>query len=261
MTVLPIARFPNAKSAIDSPAHDNVVIGLTDTSTLEPLDSPNRAVWHVMTRSWVVLAGVFLFPTVGLSQAQTQRGATLGAITGAIAGGLIGDHNNEAGAGAAIGGAIGAVAGGLLGNANDKEAAAAQQRYYYEQQQRQAVVVQQQAVYNQSAVSVADVVSMSRSGLSDSLIVNQIQQRGVREQLQVHDIISLHQQGVRETVISAMQQARIGSQPTVVASPPVQVVAPQTVIVEEHYVLPRYAPHHYHYYRRSPVHSHHHWGF
>ncbi len=203
------------------------------------------------TRTIAIVATLLLFPSIGVSQ-QTQRGATLGAIGGAIAGGLIGDHNNKAGAGAAIGGALGAVAGGVLGNAADKERVAQQQQQYYQQQQRQVYAVQQQVVQQQSSVSTTDVVAMSRSGLSESVIINQIGQRGVQRQIQVADIISMHQQGVPESVISAMQQARVGAAPTIVASPPIQYITPTPVIVEEHYVLPQYSPPSIRYYHNGP---------
>jgi outer membrane lipoprotein SlyB len=207
------------------------------------------------THNIAIVATLLLFPTVGVSQ-QTQRGATIGAIGGAIAGGIIGDHNDEAGAGALIGGALGAVAGGVLGNASDKERAAQQRQIYYQQQQRQAYTVQQQVIQQQSSVSISDVVAMSRSGLGESVIINQISQRGVQHELQVSDIISMHQQGVPERVITAMQQARVGSGRTVVASPPVQYVTPAPVIVEEHYVLPQYSPPSIHHYHSVPVRRH-----
>lgn len=190
---------------------------------------------------------------------DTQRGVAVGGLTGAIAGGLIGDHNGEAGAGAAIGGVIGAVTGGLLGNASDKEA---------EFQRQQAVnrQYQQQMMFRQSAVSTADVVAMTRSGLSESVIINQINQRGTQTNLQVSDIISLHQQGVSEQVISAMQRAPNHPAQSVAAGPGYEVrpvpmipatVVPTPVIVEEHYVLPHYAPPRQYYYRRPAYHHHH----
>ncbi len=216
--------------------------------------------WFMMTRNVAVAAFLLLFPSIGVSQ-QTQRGVALGALGGAIAGGIIGDNNDKAGAGAAIGGVLGAVAGGVLGNASDKERAAQQQRYYYDQQQRQSYAVQQQVIVQQSAVSLSDVVAMSRSGLSEMVMINQINQRGVQQQLQVSDIISLHQQGVPESVISVMQQARVGTARQVVAAAPVQVVTPAPVIVEETYVLPRYSPPSYHYYRSVPARHYHHRGW
>jgi len=194
------------------------------------------------------LLSVLLLPSTASAQANTQRGATLGGLAGAVAGGLIGDNNGEAGAGAAIGGLIGAVTGGVLGNAADKEQAAYQQQQYYLQQQQQAAAIQ-------TSVTVADVISMSRSGLSDSVIINQIQQRGVQQQLQVPDIISLHQQGVRESVITAMQQAPLGAAratrtPQVVRE---RIVTPAPVVIEEHYLVPHYSPPRLHYRHGIPV--------
>lgn len=140
-------------------------------------------------------------PTQTAARGNTQRGATVGGIAGAITGAAIGDHNGETGAGAAIGGIIGAFAGGLLGNAEDKRQAYQSQRQYHESQQQ----LQQ---YQRTAVSSQDIVAMTRNGLSEQVIINQIQQLGVQTQPQVADIIALHQQGVSENIITAMQQAR-----------------------------------------------------
>lgn len=194
-------------------------------------------------------------------QANTQRGATLGGITGAIAGAIIGENNNEAGAGAAIGGVVGVVAGGLLGNARDKELRAQQQYYaaprsFATQPTYLQPTYTQQNVYAaplpQGAVSFNDVVAMTRSGVSEGVILNQIQSRGVLIQPQVSDIISLHQQGVSELVISAMQRASVGEQ--IVARP--TYVTPAPVVVQPHvyeytpvYRGPVYRgrpPYHYH---------------
>lgn len=188
-------------------------------------------------------------------QPNTQRGAALGGIAGAIAGGIIGDHNDEAGAGALIGGAIGAVTGGVMGNARDKELqyqrmqAESRMRYQYQQQQYAATAAVQQSV------SMNDVITMARSGLSDSVIINQVMQRGVQRRLEVSDIIQLHQNGVSENVITAMQRANVGTQ---IVAPPVTVIEPAPVIIEREvvptYVVPttrvyRYPSHYHHRHR------------
>lgn len=54
-------------------------------------------------------------------------------------------------------------------------------------------------------MSTEDVVALVRSGLSESMIVRQIQRRGFNRSLSVSEIIALHQQGVSENVIDAMQ--------------------------------------------------------
>jgi hypothetical protein len=216
---------------------------------MEPISMPRS--FRFIAFTFLSLASAF-----ANAQVQTQRGATLGGLAGALAGGLIGDNNNEAGAGAAIGGVVGAVAGGFLGNAADKQAAIDHQYQRYQHQQLQ----QQQFARTQSAVSVSDVVTMSRSGLGDQVIINQLNQRGVKQTLQVPDIIALHEQGVSETVITAMQQASTPAQRVARASQtPQRIVAPAPVIVEEHHVLPHYAPPRY--YHRRPTNHHHHHGF
>ncbi|MEM6688978.1 MAG: glycine zipper domain-containing protein [Planctomycetota bacterium] len=169
-----------------------------------------------------------VYPNARVGQ---QRGATLGGLAGAVAGGIIGDNNGEAGAGAAIGGVLGAVAGGLLGNAADRETELQSQRQTYAATQQQASIVQ-------SAVSIDDVIQMSRSGLSDNVIMGQIQARGVVTVPNVSDIIAMHQQGVSEAVMTAMQRGTRG--PTV-TSPPATIarpVVPSPVIVEEHHYVP-----------------------
>ena len=216
----------------------------------------------------VVFACVFLFSGALVSRASaqnnTQRGATLGGLAGAVAGGLIGEHNGEAGAGAGIGAVVGAVTGGLLGNAADKDAELARQQHYYHQQQRQAYQQQQQIAQLQAAVTIQDVVTMCRSGLSDQVINNQIRQRGYNGSIAVSDIIALHQQGVSESVITTIQSvasrpqtvARVAPQQTYTRQPHViehHYVRPAPVIIEEHvlpaYPMPRYrrARAHYHF--------------
>lgn len=192
-----------------------------------------------------------------IAQTGQQRGATLGGLAGAIAGGLIGDNNNEAGAGAAIGGVVGAVAGGILGNASDKDAAIRRQQQAYYNAQRQQYYAQQQAVAVQSAVTLQDVISMSRSGLSDQVITNQVRQRGYVGKLAVSEIIALHQQGVSENVITTLQAIGNGqvtvARPAPVVNTPVytpptvieqHIHRPAPVIVEQR-VLPHYPRPHY----------------
>ncbi len=174
-----------------------------------------------------------------------------------------GNHRREqsqGGRGAAIGGAVGVVAGGLLGNANDKDVAYrnqqyAQQRQYQIQQQQMATSYAAAPAVPSGAVSYSDVIAMSRSGVSQNVILNQISTRGVQRQPAVSDIISLHEQGVSETVISAMQQAPLGTQiatgntiqSTTIVETPVYV-RPQPVHVHRHHGhLYRPGPYYYGY--------------
>lgn len=185
----------------------------------------------------VCLVGLPLFSATASAQNNRQRGATLGGLGGAAIGGIIGENNGEAGAGAAIGGLLGAVAGGIMGDAADKDAAVYNQRRYYQQQQFQYQQQQQIAAIQRSAVTTTDVISMSRSGVSDNLIINQINQRGFGRRLEVADIISLHQQGVSEHVISALQSAPAPSLPTAPARPAVPNVITHSPVVIERPVI------------------------
>ncbi|WP_164100540.1 glycine zipper domain-containing protein [Candidatus Laterigemmans baculatus] len=210
-------------------------------------------------RQSILLPAVLLFviPAATTQAQNTQRGATFGGLAGAIAGGLIGDHNGEAGAGALIGGAVGAVAGGVIGNARDKEIAYQQSQMAYQAQQQQYAA----AAAAQQAVSINDVIQMSRSGLSETVLTNQIMQRGVQRRLEVADIILMHQNGVSENVISAMQRATVGPPAAAPAPAPAPVAPVAPVYVERHYeVVPTYivpAPR-YHHYRYHDHHHHHH---
>lgn len=193
---------------------------------------------------------IFALLTLSLSaaplgaQGYTRQGATLGGVAGAIAGGIIGHQNDETPEGALIGGAVGAIAGGLFGNAKDERYA--QNRYYQHQ------AWQQQQRYAARAVSMSDVVHMSRSGVSDSVILNHIAANGVIGDVNTSAIIQLHQQGVSETVITAMQQAPHGTRTTIVHAPPPRPRAPTVVVQREYHVVPHYAPPHRRVYH-SPV--------
>lgn len=197
-------------------------------------------------RSWMVWLLVVIGPTVAFSQNNTRDGVALGGIAGAITGGIIGHQNDETPEGALIGGAVGAIAGGLIGNAKDRTIE--QQRYYQYQ------AVQQQRM----AVTYADIINMSRSGVSDNVIINQIRTNGIVRKLETHDIIALHQQGVSEVVIDAMQRAPIAGV-TYVAPAPVPQPR-RTTVIEYHVTRPRYVPaypYHPHYHAHRPMRAYH----
>lgn len=219
----------------------------------------------------LLLLSLILFgatSTTGFAQRRARDSATVGGVAGAIIGGIIGHQNDEVPEGALIGGAVGAIAGGLLGNAQEQELQ--RQRYYQQQayyQQQQQYYAQQQAVVRQG-VSMADVVNMSRSGLSEHLIVNELQSKGIQQRPAVSDIIALHKQGVSENIITAMQQAPLASSRIARATTPSvqpvatvtqqQVIAPRPVVVCEPPVVYRPPVVVEKVYRSYPVHSHHH---
>ena len=219
-------------------------------------------------RLTLALAAVFVPAQISFAQSRTQNGATVGGLAGAVIGGIIGKQNDETPEGILIGGAVGAVTGGLIGKAQDndlqRQRQLQQQQYYAQQQQ---VYAQQQAIAY-SGVSMTDVINMARSGVSESVIMSQLQAKGVQRRLEVSDIIALHQQGVSDTLITAFQAAPMATQiagaarapvPSYVQPEPVYVQQPSVIVHEQpvFYRSPVYVREVYHPY---PVHRHHYHG-
>jgi uncharacterized protein YcfJ len=151
------------------------------------------------------------------SHANTTKGAVIGGAAGAAIGGVIGHQKDRTGKGALIGGAVGAIAGAALGNEKDKQVSR-QYTYgpsyntYHGQPVPTRTVYSSQPMYHRSnihtvqrPVSVNDVVNMSRSGVSDQVIVAHIQTNGVLARPATNDIVFMSQQGVSDVVISAIQ--------------------------------------------------------
>jgi Glycine zipper len=187
-----------------------------------------------MPKRLLILALFFAFIAADASaQSYRRRGAIVGGLAGAAIGAAIGDKENNETAGALIGGAIGVVAGSAIGDQKDQRVYQSQvyhSGHYYNGQpqpsypaysvQHPAYTVQHPAyvetvpvapVYPTTPptvpVSPQDVVAMSRSGLSDATIIRHIQLNGVHRALSVSEVIQLHQDGVSEPVIHAMQAA------------------------------------------------------
>ena len=198
----------------------------------------------------------FTLPNASVySQSRAQEKAVIGGVAGAILGGIAGHQNDETPEGIAIGGAVGAIAGGLLGRAEDEQM---MRQYQYQEYQRQ-----QHAQQVSRSVSINDAITMSRSGVSPNLIINQLRTNGVQQRIGVQEIILLHENGVPEVVIQEMQKAPIaGTNPVVVAqqSPPVVVRQPGIVIERQPNVIIETYPGHTHYhYRRHVYHPHYGW--
>jgi hypothetical protein len=58
-----------------------------------------------------------------------------------------------------------------------------------------------------TAVSKQDVLTMINSGMSDAIVIRQLEIHGMDRALSVAEVIDLHQRGVSEEVITAMQLA------------------------------------------------------
>ena len=153
---------------------------------------------------------------------NTGTDALVGGGLGAGAGALIGAAAHAPVAGALIGGALGAGTGAAIGSSQDR------------QDQRQAFnasVAQAQAQAQARLLQPFDVVQMTKNGLDETVIINQIRTSGCAP-LDPPNLNYLQQSGVSARVISEMQQA--GARPygpVVVAGmppppPPAVVVAP-----------------------------------
>lgn len=203
-----------------------------------------------MKMKWLCLIVVASSGFVSSAHAQynTERGAVIGGLGGALAGAAIGKHNGETAGGALIGGAAGLLGGALIGSSVDAEQS--RQRYYE----------QQYIAQNSRAVTISEVLSMTKSGVSDAVIVNHINQQGVQQRLEVSDVILLHREGVSEPVLTALQRARVGG--TTVYAVPTRVYSQPVIMHDYHYVRPAYpvyAPHYYHH-PHDFHHGHHHSG-
>ena len=147
---------------------------------------------------------------------HAEIGTAIGAVTGAVGGAAIGKKSGNGTTGALIGGAVGALAGSSIGKAMDED-----------QARRDRLIQESIGRRLAGRVSNSDIIEMTRAGLSDDIIKNEIRSKGVRRRPDKDALISLKQNGVSDEVIKAMQDT------------PPPAVAParpaRQVIVEEHY--------------------------
>ncbi len=150
----------------------------------------------------------------------TASGALAGAATGAV----IGSTARHSGAGSLVGAAVGAVAGGAIGHGMDQT-----------QQVRNAQIAQaQQQTQPTQPLSLDDIKSLSRSKVSDDLIISQIRNSRTIYHLSTAHIIDLKRSGVSDRVIdfmintpSMLQSATVTTAPA--TPPPAPLVEPMVV--------------------------------
>ena len=153
---------------------------------------------------------------------HTEQGAVVGGAVGAGTGAIIGHAMGNTGAGALIGAGAGALAGAAIGHSADQDEA-----------RRRALIEARIGHPVPGAVTVPDVVAMTRAGVGEELIVNHIRAHGVAAPLQTPDLIYLQQNGISPRVVSTLQTT-----PVAVIQPPPQAVVypdgppPPAVIVE-----------------------------
>ena len=127
---------------------------------------------------------------------RCRPGCTVRRASCAGTGAIVGHQLGNTGAGAAIGAGVGALSGAVVGNELDKT----------EAQNRAMIAEQLGREVAAGAVSQDDVISMTKAGVDEELIVNHIRAHGMDAPLQTNDLIVLQQQGVSTRVIKAMQE-------------------------------------------------------
>jgi len=129
---------------------------------------------------------------------NTGSGALMGGALGALTGAAIGGRGH-AGPDALIGAAAGALAGGLIGNAADRE-----QDARLRAQAPPAYYPAYPATVPSRPTSIADVETMAKAGVSDDVIISQIQNTRTVYHLAAVDVIGLRKAGVSDNVLNFM---------------------------------------------------------
>lgn len=149
---------------------------------------------------------------------NANRGGTTGGLLGAATGAVLADENPLGGA--LVGGTIGAMTGAAIGDTIDADI------------EHQQAVMLEESQRRSSAVTVADVLSMTNSGVTSDVIVDHIKSHGCASHISTDDIIHMTQAKVDSRVIKAMQ--------THYSQAPVapRRLPSRTTHVEHHYVSP-----------------------
>ncbi|HEU5434242.1 MAG TPA: glycine zipper domain-containing protein [Thermomicrobiales bacterium] len=163
---------------------------------------------------------------------HADRGALFGGAAGAGVGALVGEAVGHPGVGALVGAGVGTVSGAAIGSGLDE----------IEAKNRAMIAAQMGREVPRGAVTIGDVIDMTRQGLDEDLIVNHIRYNGVAQRPQSRDLIALQQNNVSKRVIEAMQSAQPPQAPAVAAVPP-----PPPVVVPAYYPPPVWGPYPYYY--------------
>jgi outer membrane lipoprotein SlyB len=123
-------------------------------------------------------------------ESKAGTGALVGGGGGAIIGGAVGGWQ-----GALIGGAVGTVGGAIIGAAMD-----ASDRRTMEDNNPETM----RRIDNRQQLTLQDIKNMSRNGLSDETIMNQIKATDSTYSLTSDQITDLKRSGVSENVINYM---------------------------------------------------------
>jgi Glycine zipper len=191
----------------------------------------------------LALAAACLAAAAGChSPYRSDQGALVGGLSGAGLGAVVGNAVGNTGAGAAIGAGVGALSGAAVGASLDG----------IEARNRAEIEARLGRPAPAGAVTINDVVAMTRAGVSEEVIVTHVQNHGMTVPLRANDLIVLQQQGVPPRVVQAMQAPP--PQPAAYPGPPGVLVEPYAVPAPYYYGPPPYwGPPCY--YRRYPRHG------
>lgn len=186
----------------------------------------------------VVGALLAVFMTSGCQgMSNTAKGGLIGGGTGAALGGIAGG-----GKGALVGGLIGTGIGGLIGNDIDNEEKKEKDlRLAVAEAKASNNTLPPPAPSSATPLGMADVIQMSRDGMSDNMIINQIRTTNSTFLLSVEDLRMLQANNVSQRVIEEMQMRRpvtrvIREQPRYIYQ------QPQPVYIYDPYPPPRPQP-------------------
>jgi hypothetical protein len=172
---------------------------------------------------------------------RSDQGALVGGLTGAGLGALVGNSVGNTGAGAAIGAGVGALSGAAVGGSLDE----------IEARNRAEIEARLGRPAPAGAVTIDDVVAMTRAGVSEEVIANHVQNHGMTAPLRASDLIMLQQQRVSPRVVQIMQ-APPAPAPAAYAAPGPVLVDPYAV-PPPYYWGPPYPPYYYRPYPRARV--------
>jgi hypothetical protein len=173
---------------------------------------------------FLLLAAAALFGSGCYSPYHADRGALFGGATGAGVGAVVGNAVGNTAAGALIGGGVGALTGAAIGQGMDD----------IEARNRAEIAATLGRQVAPGAVTVDDVLAMTRAGVNDELIASHVRANGVARPLTPQDLILLQNAGVAIPVIQTMQ-----APPQPVAQQPVAVYPAPVYAYPAYYPPPR----------------------
>lgn len=164
-----------------------------------------------------------------------------GALFGAAAGAVIGEHNDNPLGGALIGATTGAIAGNIVGESLSNPNSAYEQKFQADQE----LLRQQTQQRRSDAVTIEQLLKMTRAGVGDDIIAGQIKARGAAQHLSTDDIIYLTRENVSPEVIKGYQSGETSAKSMESNTTRFERSAEGPVVVERHYhhgYRPRYYP-------------------